>query len=159
LVSIDALQEFRVMTSSYAPEYGRTPGGQIQLVTRTGTNQFHGTAFDYLRNDVLDANDWFANHNNLPKPKERQNDFGGVFGGPIWKNRTFFFLSYEGLRLSQPLTATTVVPSLAARQAAIPTMQPFLNSFPQPNGPVLTNGFAQFSASYSNPANLDAGSV
>src|SRR5215472_4266288 len=159
LVSIDALQEFRVMTSSYAPEYGRTPGGQIQLVTRSGTNQFHGSVFEYFRNDVLDANDWFANHNGLPKPKERQNDFGGVFGGRIWKDRTFFFLSYEGLRLAQPVTATTVVPSLAVRQQAVAVMQPFLNAFPQPNGPNLASGFAQLSASYSNPANLDAGSV
>ena len=162
LVSVDALQEFRVMTSSYAPEFGRTPGGQIQIVTRSGTNQFHGTAFDFFRNDVLDAKDWFNGYNHnppLPKARERQNDFGGVFGGPIWKDRTFFFLSYEGLRLRQPLTTTTVVPSLAVRSAAVPAIQPFLNAFPQPNGPNLANGFAQFSASYSNPANLDAGSV
>src|SRR5258708_13755848 len=62
LVSVDALQEFRIQTSTYAPEFGRTPGGQISIVTRSGTNQFHGTAFDYLRNDVLDANDWFSNN-------------------------------------------------------------------------------------------------
>ena len=159
LVSVDALQEFRVLTSSYAPEYGRTPGGQIQLVTRSGTNQLHGTVFDYFRNDALDANDWFANHNSLPKPKERQNDFGGVLGGPIWRERTFFFLSYEGLRLLQPVAATTVVPSLAVRQQAIPAIQPFLNAFPKPNGPTMANGFASFSASYSNPSNLDAGSA
>src|SRR5437867_12772810 len=72
LVSIDALQEFRIQTSTYAPEFGRTPGGQISIVTRSGTNQFHGTVFDYLRNDVFDANDWFANSAGLPKPKERQ---------------------------------------------------------------------------------------
>ncbi len=93
LVSVDAMQEFRIQTSSFAPEFGRTPGGQISIVTRSGTNQLHGTLFDYLRNDVLDANDWFGDHNGLPKPKARQNDFGGVVGGPIIANKTFFFFS------------------------------------------------------------------
>src|SRR5262249_41565961 len=119
LVSVDALQEFKVLTSTYAPEYGRMPGGQISIVTRSGTNSFHGTIFDYLRNDALDANDWFANASRLQKPALRQNDFGGVFGGPLYlprfgeggpavysgKDKTFFFFSYEGLRLRQPLTA------------------------------------------------------
>ena len=159
LVSIDALQEFRVMTSTYAPEYGRTPGGQIQLVTRSGTNAFHGTVFDYFRNSVLDANNWFANQNHLAKPAERQNDFGGVFGGPLLKDRSFFFFSYEGLRLVQPVTATSMVPSLAVRWQAIPAMQPFLNAFPLPSGPDLTGGFSRFSASYSNPTDLDATSI
>ena len=86
LVSVDAIQEFRVQTSSFAPEYGRTPGGQISIVTRSGTNAFHGTLFEYFRNDVLDARDWFVNFNGLQKPAERQNLFGGVFGGPIFKN-------------------------------------------------------------------------
>src|SRR5262249_17593162 len=85
LVSVDALEEFRIQTSSYSPEFGRQPGGQISIVTRSGTNQFHGTLFDYLRNDILDANDWFANSKGLPKPRERQNDFGGTFSGPIRK--------------------------------------------------------------------------
>jgi hypothetical protein len=110
LVSVDAMQEFRIQTSSFAPEFGRTPGGQISIVTRSGTNRFHGTLFEYFRNNVLDANDWFVNYDHLPKPEERQNDFGGVFGGPIIKDKTFFFFSYEGLRLRQPSTQETVVP-------------------------------------------------
>jgi hypothetical protein len=69
LVSVDAMQEFRVLTSSFAPEFGRTPGGQISILTRSGTNQFHGTAFEYFRNSVLDANDWFSNRDHLPKPR------------------------------------------------------------------------------------------
>src|ERR1700739_3594992 len=113
LVSVDALQEFRIQTSTYAPEFGRTPGGQISIVTRSGTNLFHGTLFDYFRNDALDANDWFANANGLPKPQERQNDFGGTLSGPIAKERTFFFFSYEGLRLRLPQVAETIVPSIA----------------------------------------------
>jgi hypothetical protein len=96
LVSVDALQEFRVQTSSFAPEFGRTPGGQISIVTRSGTNQFHGTLFEYFRNDILDAKDWFANLNNLAKPAERQNDFGGVFGGPILKDKTSFSFPMKG---------------------------------------------------------------
>ncbi len=110
LVSADAMQEFRIQTSSFAPEFGRMPGGQISIVTRSGTNRFHGTLFEYFRNGVLDANDWFANFNHLRKPEERQNDFGGVIGGPVFKDRTFFFFSYEGLRLRQPVTQATAVP-------------------------------------------------
>ena len=98
LVSVDAMQEFRVQTSSFAPEFGRTPGGQISIVTRSGTNDFHGALSEYFRNSVLDARDWFVNFNGLAKPEERQNDFGGVFGGPVRKDKTFFFFSYEGLR-------------------------------------------------------------
>ena len=163
LVSVDALQEFRIQTSTYAPEFGRTPGGQISIVTRSGTNQFHGTAFDYIRNDFLDANNWFSgftNHPALPKAKERQNDFGGTLSGPILRNRTFFFFSYEGLRLRLPQTALTTVPDMAARQNAIPAMQPFLNAFPKPNGTDDTAaGTAQFNTGYSNPAILDAYSI
>jgi len=162
LVSVDALQEFRIQTSTYAPEFGRTPGAQISIATRSGTNQFHGTVFDYLRNDVFDANDWFANANQLPKPQERQNDFGGTFNGPVNKNRTFFFFSYEGLRLRLPTVTQTNVPDLAARQNAQPFIQPYLNAFPLPTPGApddLASGIAQFNASYSNKATLDAYSI
>jgi hypothetical protein len=163
LVSIDAMQEFRIQTSTYAPEFGRTPGGQISIATRPGTNLFHGTAFDYLRNDALDASNWFNGYTNnpaLPKARERQNDFGGTFSGPILKDRTFFFFSYEGLRLRLPETEITTVPDLAARSSATPAMQPYLNAYPLPNGSddQLT-GVAQFAASYSNPSSLDAYSL
>ena len=160
---MDALQEFRILTSTFAPEFGRTPGGQISIVTRSGTNDFHGSAFDYLRNDVFDASDWFNGYTNDPplrKAKERQNDFGGTVSGPIFKDETFFFFSYEGLRLRLPQTSLTTVPDLSARQNAVPAMQPFLNAFPfDPNQPDLGNGIAQFNASYSNPATLDAYSL
>ncbi len=160
LVSVDALEEFRIHTSTFAPEFGRTPGAQISILTRSGTNTFHGTVFDYLRNDVLDANDWFANSAGLPKPQERQNDFGGTFSGPILKDRTFFFFSYEGLRLRLPQTRLTNVPGLTARQNAVPAIQPFLNAYPLPNGPDDTaTGIAQFNKSFSDPATLDAYSL
>ncbi len=162
LVSVDALQEFRIQTSTYAPEFGRTPGGQISIVTRSGTNRFHGSAFDYFRNDVFDANNWFNTSVTpaLSKAKERQNDFGGTFSGPFLKDRTFFFFSYEGLRLRLPQTTFTTVPDLSARQNAVPAMQPFLNAYPfDPNQPDLGNGVARFNASYSDPASLDAYSL
>ena len=159
LVSVDALQEFRIQTSSFAPEFGRTPGGQISIATRSGTNAFHGTLFDYFRNDVLDANNWFADFHHLPKPAERQNDFGGVFGGPVLKDKTFFFFSYEGLRLRQPVTQTTSVPDAASRLQAPAAMEPFLNAYPVANGAELGSGLAQFNASYSNPSSLNAYSI
>jgi hypothetical protein len=159
LVSVDAMQEFRIQTSSFAPEFGRTPGGQISIATRSGTNQFHGTAFEYFRNDVLDAKDTFANSNHLPKAAERQNLFGGVFGGPVLKDKTFLFFSYEGLRLRQPATQESVVPNLAERQQAPASIQPYLNAYPLPNGPAVGTESAQFNGSYSDPSSLDAYSI
>jgi hypothetical protein len=160
LVSVDALQEFRIQTSTFAPEFGRTPGAQVSIVTRSGTNQFHGTLFDYLRNDVLDANDWFADRDGLRKPVERQNDFGGTLGGPLVKDKTFLFFSYEGLRLRLPQVAQSEVPSLNARMSAISAMQPYFNSYPVPatNAPD-NNGVSPFNASYSNPSTIDAASL
>src|SRR5580658_2949098 len=159
LVSLDALEEFRILTSTFAPEYGRTPGAQISVVTRSGTNTFHGSAFEYFRNDKLDANDWFANRSALARPELRQNDFGGVLGGPIVKNKLFFFGSYEGLLVRQPEVADTFVPSLASRQIAPAVLQPLINAYPLPNGPNLGNGTAGFSASYSNPSTLDSSGI
>jgi Carboxypeptidase regulatory-like domain/TonB dependent receptor len=159
LVSVDALQEFRIQTSSFAPEFGRMPGGQVSIVTRSGTNTLHGTVFEYFRNDVLDARDWFVNFNGLAKPQERQNDFGGVLGGPIRKDKTFFFVSYEGLRLRQPSTQQSAVPNTQSRQQAPAAMRPFLDAFPIANGANVATGLAQFNASYSNPSTLNAYSM
>src|SRR5262249_1596524 len=135
---------------------GRTPGAQISVVTKSGTNTFHGTAFEYFRNDKLDANDWFGNRNALARPELRQNDFGGVLGGPVKKDKLFFFGSYEGLRVRQPQVAEPSVPSLATLQNAPAAVQPLLNAFPKPNGPDLSNGRAAFSASYSDPSTLNS---
>ena len=180
LVSIDALQEFKIQTSTYAAEFGRQPGAQVQVATRSGTNEFHGALFNYFRNDVFDANNWFNNARRLAKPATRQNDFGAVLGGPILlprfgeggksfysgRNRSFFFFSYEGLRLRQPQAASTDVPTVASRQNARAELRPFLNLFPLPNGPNrinpvtgLPNGYAQFNASFSIPSNLNATSI
>jgi hypothetical protein len=156
LVSVDAMQEFRIETSTYAPEFGRVMGGQISVQTRSGTNQFHGTLFEYLRNGVLDAKDWFADYYGLPKAAEIQNDFGGVVGGPIIRDKTFFFFSYEGLRVIQPLTQIYNVPDLAARAAAVPAMKPYMNMYPLPAaGAVDTtpgSGIVPYTAAFSDPS-------
>jgi len=174
LVSVDALQEFKIQTSTYAPEFGRTPGAQVQIVTRSGTNNLHGTLFEFFRNDALDATDWFANAKATGKPPMRQNDFGFVLGGPVLlprfgeggrqpgydgRNRTFFFFSYEGLRLRQPVVGITEVPTLTTRQNAVEGVKPFLNAFPIPTGPPKPNGLAESAASFSNPSTLNATSI
>ena len=156
LVSLDALQEFRVQTSTFAPEFGRSPGAQVSVVTKSGTNSLHGAAFNYFRNDLLDANDWFANNEGLSKPELRQNDFGGVLGGPIRKDKLFFLGSYEGLQVRQPKIANTYVPSLVSRQNAPSAVQPLLDAFPKPTGSDLGNGTAAFAAGYSDPSSLNS---
>jgi outer membrane receptor protein involved in Fe transport len=161
LVSVDALQEFRVETSSFAPEFGRAPGGQVVLVTRSGTNDFHGEVFDYFRNTVMDANDWFANQAGNPRAAEHHNDFGGVLGGPVWKNRTFFFFSYEGARLDLPQTGQVEVPSASARESAPASLAPLLAAYPIPNNTTATPGVFtdSFTGTYPNKATLNATSI
>ena len=162
LVSVEALQEFRVLTSSFAPEFGHTPGGQVILETRSGTNELHGGVYEYFRNDVLDANDWFANAAGQPRPPERHNDFGAFLGGPLQRTKTFFFLSYEGARLRLPQVTPYTVPSSGIRTSpSTPAdLVPLLNAYPLPNGVVSADGYtAQLTGVYSNSATLDAGSI
>jgi hypothetical protein len=167
LVSVDALQEFRVSSSSYSAEYGLSPGGQFSFTTRSGTNQLHGAAFDYLRNNYFDANNWFNDNLGVPEPALRQNDFGGTLGGPIWlpkiydgKSKSFFFVSYEGLRLLQPqATQTDYVPGASLRASAPAPIQAALNSFPSPTGADMSNGLAPFVKGISLPSNIDSTSV
>lgn len=171
LASIDELEEFRVSSSTYSAEYGHGPGGQFGLITRSGTNTFHGTAFDYLRNNFFDANDWFNDHYGRPEPALRQNDFGGTFGGPVWlpklysgRQKTFFFGSYEGLRITQPQAAAIqYVPDSFMRQQAAAAIQPILNAFPIQNGldygTAKSPSLAQFIQSYTLPGQINSTSV
>jgi len=179
LVSVDDLQEFRVQSSTYSAEYGRNPGGQFAFETKSGTNQVHGTAYDYLRNGFFDAPDWFNNYFGVKQPALRQNDFGGTLGGPFeipglykGKDKTFFFVSYEGLRLSAPQAASVqFVPDLcmrgmgtcpSGRKSAPSALQQALNAFPLPSPGGIddtVNGFAQFIGSWSNPSSLNSTSV
>jgi len=157
MLPLDAMEEFRISTSTYSAEYGRQPGAQVTFRSRSGTNDFHGELYDYLRNSAFDANNWFNTYstNPIPTPAERQNDFGGTLGGPITvphlysgKDRAFFFFAYEGLRLTQPQAAAIYdVPSNGTyntatyanpeyknlRKYAPAALQPVLNAFPLPN--------------------------
>src|SRR6202795_1184219 len=123
-LGVDAIQEFSVLTSNYSAEYGKTSGGVINAITRSGTNDFHGSVYEFLRNSALDARNFFDG----PQiPPFKRNQFGGSIGGPIIKERTFFFFDYEGIRQSKGITTVTTVPSLPARAGmicAIPQPQP-----------------------------------
>jgi hypothetical protein len=114
--SPDALQEFKVQTTIYSAEYGRTAGGVINMVMKSGTNQIHGSAYDFLRNSILDSNNFFANQAGTPLASFKRNQFGGTIGGPIKKDVLFYFLSYEGLRLSQAADVTRTVPTAQQQQ-------------------------------------------
>ena len=110
--SVDAIQEFKILTGIFPAEYGRNSGSQVVVTTKSGTNGFHGTAFEFLRNQVVDAENYFTPANSS-KPSFKQNQFGGTVGGPIIRNKTFFFASYEGTRSTQQITALTNVPTSA----------------------------------------------
>src|SRR6202047_2735224 len=111
-LGVDAIQEFSVLTSNYSAEYGKTSGGVVNATTRSGTNEFHGSAYEFLRNSALDARNFFDG----PKiPSFKRNQFGGSIGGPIIKERPFFFFDYEGIRQSKGITQLTFVPSIPAR--------------------------------------------
>src|ERR1700716_4388502 len=115
-LGVDAIQEFSVLTSNYSAEYGKTSGGVVNAVTRSGTNQFHGSAYEFIRNSALDARNFFDG----PQiPPFKRNQFGGSIGGPIIPERTFFFFDYEGIRQSKGITAVTTVPSMDARNGMI----------------------------------------
>ena len=109
--NVEGIQEITVQTNSYAPEAGRTAGGVINIVTRSGTNEFHGSAYEFFRNDIFDARNVFQT--NGAKPELRQNQFGGSIGGPILKDKTFFYFDYEGLRVVSGVTYIKTVPTLA----------------------------------------------
>ncbi|HXA07628.1 MAG TPA: TonB-dependent receptor, partial [Bryobacteraceae bacterium] len=96
--SVDAVEEFTVQQTNFGAEYGFSGGTIINMVTRSGTNQFHGSAYEFFRNQKLDANNWFNNHSGVPIPALRNNNFGGTVGGPIKKDKTFFFFDYDGSR-------------------------------------------------------------
>ncbi|HEV2833886.1 MAG TPA: TonB-dependent receptor, partial [Pyrinomonadaceae bacterium] len=152
------LSEVTINTVPNEAQYGRVPGAEVNITTRAGTNEFRGSLFYSFGNSALDANDWFANSRGLEKPPRRLNRFGGVFGGPIVRDHMFFFGSYEGLRLRQPMTTITDVPSLTARQNAPDAVRPFLTAFPLPNGGLTNEGLSEFAATFANPARHEIGS-
>jgi hypothetical protein len=113
--TIDSIQEFRVLTSNYSAEYGGSAGAVTLVQTKSGSNAFHGTAYEFLRNSVMDANAFFNNRAGVAKPGFRRNEFGATAGGPIRKDKTFFFADYQGIRLAQPLTIVSTIPTVVQR--------------------------------------------
>ena len=138
-LGVDAIQEFSVLTSNYSAEYGRTAGGVVNAITRSGTNQFHGSAYEFLRNDALDAANFFENAGGIKKASFRQNQFGVSAGGPIRKDKLFVFGDYEGLRYTNGIPTFITVPSDAARLGILAGGTP-LNPAAPCTGPAETNG-------------------
>jgi hypothetical protein len=116
-LGVDAVQEFSVLTSNYSAEYGRTSGGVINALTKSGTNHLHGDVYEFLRNNAFDTRNYFDPVGQVPA--FRRNQFGASLGGPIWKEHTFFFADYEGLRQNQGITSVVPVPTLAVRQGTL----------------------------------------
>ncbi|MDQ2841898.1 MAG: carboxypeptidase-like regulatory domain-containing protein, partial [Acidobacteriota bacterium] len=126
--SVDAIEEFKIETNSYDAEYGRSAGGQVNVITRSGTNELHGFAYEYLRNRVLDARNFF---DGTDKPQLIRNQFGGGLGGPLWRNKTFFFADYDGLQGDQGYSRLATVPTVAERNGNLAGSSPVFNPFAQ----------------------------
>jgi hypothetical protein len=144
-LGVDAIEEFSVLTANTPAEFGRTSAGVISAITRSGTNGIHGTAYEFLRNSVLDARNYFDPSS---VPPFKRNQFGAAIGGPLWKDHTFLFIDYEGNRQSTGITNTVTVPSAQARAGHLstgdvtvdPSAQKYLTFWPLPNGPLLGAG-------------------
>jgi hypothetical protein len=158
LLGVDAVREFNVVTDTYGAEYGKRPGGQVSIVTASGTNELHGSAYEFLRNSDLDARNFFDQG---PIPAFRRNNFGGALGGPLKKNKLFLFGNYEGYRQHLALSDVTLVPDAEARAGYLanskgveqyvglaPGVASLLSLWPVPNGPDLGSGIAE---AFSHP--------
>ena len=142
-LGVDAIQEFSVITSNYTAQYGRTSGGVVNAITKSGTNDLHGSAYEFIRNSALDARNYFDFNaaGNPVRPPFRRNQFGGSLGGPISKGHTFIFGDYEGIRQSKGIATQAIVPSVAARAGNLttghvnvdPAAARYLALYPLPN--------------------------
>jgi len=142
VLGVEAIREFRVEANSYSAEFGRNSGGQINVVSKSGGNDYHGSLYLFHRNDNLDARNFF---DGARKPEFRRNQFGGSLGGPLKQGKTFFFAGYESLRENLGQTIRTIVPDLAARAAIVSdAVRPYLDEFPLPNGSNLGGGLAEY---------------
>jgi len=145
LIGVEAVREFNVLRDSYGAEYGKRPGAQVIIVTQSGSNQWHGSVYEFLRNNVLDAPNFFDQGS---APPFRRNQFGAASGGPLRKDKTFIFANYEGLRQHLHQTSVAFVPDLASRAKAVPSVQPLLNLWLTPTaGDPDFNGIAAVSSS------------
>ena len=157
LLPVEAVDELRVQTSNTVSELGRLPGANVALTSRSGSNEFHGSAIYRFRNELLAANDWFANVSGESRGPLRLNDISPSFAGPIRRNRTFFFLSYQHMSLRGSYVSRQPVPSLATRDVAPFWVQPALDLYPRANGPDLGRGLAAWYGRNVRPSQLDSG--
>jgi hypothetical protein len=151
LLGVDAVREFAVVKDTYGAEYGKRPGAQVNIVTANGTNQFHGSAYEFLRNSALDARNFF-DHGDIPHFE--RNVFGASAGGPIVKDKTFFFANYEGFRQILGLSDLSLVPDNTSRANAVASVRPLLALWPVANGPELvtsTGAASGIAEAFSNP--------
>src|SRR5918993_5370184 len=161
-LGMETIREFRVETNAYGAEFGRNSGGQVHVVTKSGSNDLAGSAFEYHRNDALDARNYFDRGK---KPDFTRNQFGGTLGGPLRENRAFFFLGYEALRERLGKTISTVVPDENARLGILPdpanagrtitvpvdpAVRPYLDEYPRANGSSLGGGLAEFTFPFNH---------
>jgi len=151
LLGVDAVREFALVKDTYGAEYGKRPGAQVSIVTASGTNQVHGSVYEFARNSALDARNFFDQAN---IPEFQRNVFGGSLGGPVRKDRTFLFGNYEGYRQTLGLSDVTLVPDDTSRAAAVPSIQPLLALWPVANGPEIPTSSGTPSGiakAFSNP--------
>jgi len=157
LLGVDAVREFNLLRDSYGAEYGKHPGGQVIIVTDSGTNRLHGSVYEFLRNNALDAANYFDQG---AAPPFQRNQFGASLGGPLQKDRTFLFGNYEGFRQHLHQTSAAFVPDAASRAAAVPSVQPLLNLWlTAPAGAPDFNGIAQVFSSPLQTIREDFGTV
>src|SRR5206468_8287118 len=161
LLGVEAVQEFQVLTNAYSAEFGRSAGGVINAVTRSGANAVHGSGFEFHRNSALDAKNYF-DPQDQPIPDFFRNQFGGVVGGPLVKDRTFYFAAFESLIERLGVTGVTAVPDDDARRGILPgrtiTLHPaipgYLDTlFPRANGRSLGGGAAEYLFTLTQPTN------
>jgi Carboxypeptidase regulatory-like domain len=159
IISIEAMQEFQLQTSTTVAEFGRMPGANIAVSSRGGSEQFHGATSFAVRNYHLTADDWFLDRQGVGRPPLDYKDFSQSAGGPIKRNHTFFFLSFEQIALNEPYVWEQPVPSVATRTSLLTTVQPLVNLFPLPNGAALgATGNSDWLGETNRPAGLTSGS-
>ncbi|HEY2544424.1 MAG TPA: carboxypeptidase-like regulatory domain-containing protein, partial [Candidatus Acidoferrum sp.] len=157
LLGVDAVREFNVQRDSYSAELGKHPGGQVLIVTQSGSNQWHGAVYEFLRNNALDAKNFFDQNS---APPFQRNQFGASIGGPIQADKTFVFANYEGFRQNLHQTSAAFVPDNASRAAAVPSVQPLLNLWPTPPAEAPDfNGIAEVFSSPLQTIREDFGTV
>ncbi len=143
ILGVDSIGQFRVLVSGYGAEFGRTGGGVIDEITKSGTSKLHGSAFEFVRNSAMDAKNYF-DPAALPIPHFVRNQFGGALGGPAGHGKTFYFGNYEGIRQNLGTTTTAIVPNAASRAKAVPAVQPFIGIIPTSNSTDFGDGTAAY---------------